>query len=144
MGYFEDNDIFDLIDEDTLIQLTDDDNVGLVDWEKVAQVRKASDALINGYCGKVYKVPFSPVPELAKDFSLIISIYKLYGRRQGAPEDIKTRFDDTVDYLKGVAKGENSMGIQPDPDPPDDGDYSGSIRVDTGDKMFGSDTMSKF
>jgi len=144
MGYFDDNDILDHIDEDMLIQLTDDDDVGVVDWEKVAKAREAADALIDGYCGKHYSIPFSPTPPIIRDFSIIISIYNLFARRQVAPEERRTRYKDAVDFLKGVAKGENTLGVQPVPDPPGENGYTGASQVSARDKVFDADTLSKY
>ena len=144
MAYCTLDDLKDQISEDELIQLTDDEGAGSVDMEKIDGAIASADALIDGYCGKHFSVPFSPTPAIIRDFSVIISIYKLFARRQGAPEDRRTRYKDTVDFLKGVAKGENTLGVQPVPDPPGEDDYTGAGQFDTRDKMFDADTMSKY
>jgi phage gp36-like protein len=144
MAYCTLDDLKDQISEDELIQLTDDSGSGSVDMEKIHGAIASADALIDGYCGKHYKVPFSPAPPIIRDFSVIIAIYKLFARRQGAPEDRRTRYKDAVDFLKGVAKGENTLGVQPVPDPPGEDGYTGAIQVSARDKMFDADILSKF
>jgi phage gp36-like protein len=140
MAYCTQDDILEQIDEDVLIQLTDDDNVGDVDATKVTAAVAGADALIDGYCGKRYTVPFSTVPSLVEKFSVDIAIYNLYGRRKGAPDDIRTRYKDAVDFLKGVASGSNSLG-ENDPDGTSSNapemSTSNPTRIFTRDKMKG-------
>jgi len=144
MAYCTFDDLKDQISEDELIQLTDDNGSGSVDMDKIDAAIAGADALIDGYCGKHYSVPFSPTPPIIHDFSVIIAVYRLFARRQGAPEDRRTRYKDAVDFLKGVAKGENTLGVQPVPDPPGEDDYTGASQFSTKDKMFDADTMSKY
>ena len=114
MAYCTQSEILEQMDEDVLIQLTDDDDAGVVDTGVVAQKIADADALIDGYCGAKYTVPFDPVPALVLSFSVTIAIYKLYGRRKGAPKDIRTRYEDVIEFLKGVAKGENIISTVED------------------------------
>jgi phage gp36-like protein len=144
MAYCTLDDLKDQISEDELIQLTDDDSTGSVDMDKINGAIASADALIDGYCGKHFSVPFSPTPPIIRDLSVIIAIYKLFARRQGAPDDRRTRYKDAVDFLKGAAKGENTPGIQPVPDPPGEDGYTGASQVSTRDKVFDADTLSKY
>jgi len=141
MAYSAQTDILEQIDEDVLIQLTDDDDTGVVDADVVTKKIADADALIDGYCGKRYTVPFFPVPPLLNKFSVDIAIYNLYGRRKGAPEDIRNRFKEAVDFLKGVAKGDNALG-EDDPEGTGTGDApemstSNPVRIFTRGKMSG-------
>ena len=115
MAYCTIDDLEDQISEDELIMLTDDAAAGVVDTDIAAAAIAKSDALIDGYCGKRYGVPFTTVPDVIKQFSADIAIYNLFGRREGAPEDRRTRYKDAIDFLKGVARGDNSLG-ENDPD----------------------------
>lgn len=110
MAYHTKADILKQIDEDVLIQLTDDDDAGVVDDDIITAQIARTDALINGYCGKRYAVPFTTVPEVVNGFAVDISIYGFYGRRKGAPEDVRNRYKDAIDFFKGVASGKNSLG----------------------------------
>jgi phage gp36-like protein len=141
MAYSTQNDMLEQVDEDVLIQLTDDDDAGTVDANKVTAAIAGADALIDGYCGKKYSVPFSTVPALVARFSVDIAVYNLYGRRKGAPEDIRTRFKDAVDFLKGVASGSNSLGE----DDPEGVDSSAPQMATTNPaRIFDRDKMSGF
>jgi phage gp36-like protein len=140
MAYSTQSDILEQIDEDVLIQLTDDDDAGAVDADMVTRAIADADALIDGYCGKKYTVPFSTVPSLVRKFSVDIAIYNLYGRRKGAPEDRRNRYKEAVEFLKGVAAGNNSLG-EDDPEGPDadapEMSTSNPERIFTRDKMSG-------
>lgn len=142
MAYCTQNDILDQMDEDVLIQLTDDDDAGVVDADVVTQKIADADALIDGYCGTKYKdsVPFDPVPALVLKFSVDIAIYNLYGRRKGAPEDRRTRYKDAVEFLKGVAKGENSLGEND----PAAGETSFELSTNNPDRIFTRSKMSGY
>jgi phage gp36-like protein len=110
MAYSDQDDILEQLDEDILVQLTDDADAGAVDTDKVTRAIADADALIDGYCGRRYTVPFTTVPALILKFSVDIAIYNLYGRRKGAPDDRRTRYNDAVSFLKAVAKNEAALG----------------------------------
>jgi len=140
MAYSTQSDILDQMDEDVLIQLTDDDDAGVVDADVVTQKIADADALIDGYCGARYSVPFTTVPALVLKFSVDIAIYNLYGRRKGAPEDRRNRFKEAVDFLKGVAAGNNSLGEND----PAAGETSFELSTNNPDRIFTRDKMQGF
>lgn len=143
MPYCTQDDILEQLDEDTLLQLTDDYDAGAIDSDVVDRAIADADSLINGYCGKRHTVPFTTVPALARKFSVDIAIYNLYGRRIGAPEDRKDRYKEAIDYLKGVARGENSMGEDdPEGTPPDSN--APQMSSDSPERIFTRDKMSGF
>jgi len=110
MAYCIKTDILEQIEEDVLIQLTDDDDAGVVDEDKVTRAIADADAEIDSYCGTKYDVPFLTVPVMIRKMSVDIAIYNLYARRRGAPEDRKERYDDAISFLKDVSKGIASLG----------------------------------
>ena len=110
MAYCTKADILEQLEEDILIQLTDDDDAGDVDDDKVTRAIADADAEIDSYCGTKYEVPFSPVPVMVRKYSVDIAIYNLYARRRGAPEDRKERYDDAISFLKDVSKGIATLG----------------------------------
>ena len=110
MAYCTQSDLLEQISEDDMIQLTDDADAGNVDDDVVTRAIADADAEIDSYCGTKYDVPFSTVPVMVRKLSVDMSIYNLYARRQGAPEDRKGRYDAAIRYLKDVAKGIVSLG----------------------------------
>ena len=115
MPYCTKADILEQMENDVLIQLTDDEDAGVVDDDKVTRAIANADAEIDSYCGTKYTVPFTTVPPIILMVSVDIAIYNLYSRRRGAPESIKERYDDRIAFLKSVSKGEATLG-EDDPD----------------------------
>lgn len=144
MAYCTLNDLKEKISEEELIQLTDDEQTGLIVTSRTDRAIADADAEIDGYCAGRFSVPFDPVPPLMRKFSVDIAIYNLMQRREGADEEREKDYKNAIRYLQDVAKGNASPGVQPPPDPPDDEDVTGGTQVSTRDKMFGPDTMEKY
>lgn len=140
MAYCTQSDIVEQLDEDILIQLTDDADAGTVDADTVTRAIADADAEIDSYCGVRHSVPFATVPDIILKYSVDIAIYNLYARRKGAPDYRKERYDNAIRFLKDVAAGRASLG-EDDPDaPPMDThtpDISSNTRIFTRDKMSG-------
>ena len=133
-------DILEQLDEDILIQLTDDADKGTVDADMVTRAIADADAEIDGYCGKRYSVPFSTVPAIVRKFSVDIAIYNLYARRKGAPDDRKDRYAAAVKFLLNVSKGLISLGEND----PDSTPASNAPEIDNVDRIFTRTTMEDF
>lgn len=143
MAYADLDDLKEQISEAKLIQLTDDDDAGVVDTGATTRAVADADALIDGYCGARHSVPFSTVPDIVRKFSVDIAIYYLYGRRSGAPEDVRQRFDDAVAFLKGVARGQYSLGTDdPEGSPPDS--TAPEMSDDNPDRIFSRSNLEGF
>lgn len=120
MAYCAQSDILEQIDEDVLIGLTDDDDDGDVDDDKVTRAIADADAEIDSYCGARYTVPFTTVPAIIRKMSVEIAIYNLYARRKGASESREKRYNNAIRLLRDVSKGVVSLGADdPDGSPPD-------------------------
>lgn len=140
MAYCIQSDLEEQISEADLIQLTDDDNAGVVDAGVVTRAIDDADAEINGHCGKQYSVPFSTVPPIIRKLSVDIAIYNLCARRGGAPEDRKERYDNAIKFLTGVATGKNALGE----DDPDESSSSHKPEISSNDRIFSRDKMEGF
>ena len=79
MAYCVQSDLTEAIHEDVLVDLTDDDNLGVVDASRVERAIADADAEINAYCGVRYSVPFDTTPALIRKLSVDIALY---------PEDV--------------------------------------------------------
>lgn len=131
-------DILERIPEEALIQLTDDDNSGIVDADNVAAAIERADQEIDAYCGSRYSVPFATTPAVIKGLSIDLAIYFLYGRTQEEiPETRKDAQKNAVRLLEKINKGDISLGVDPAPAAP-----SGSgASFSTGDRRFTRDTL---
>lgn len=138
MAYCTKADIIDLLTEETLIGLTDDHGVGRVDDARVAKAIADADAEIDGYAGERYSLPFSPAPLIVRKLSVDISIYNLYARRQGAPDERRQRYDNSVKLLKEIAAGRVTLGATPPAEANSDApDITSQTRVFSRDKLTG-------
>ncbi len=120
MAYSAKADILEQLDEDVLVQLTDDADAGVVDDDVVTRAIADADSEIDSYCAAHYEVPFSTVPAMVRKLSVDIAIYNLYARRKGAPEDRKARYDSAIRFLRDVSTGKASLGST-EPDESDGG-----------------------
>ncbi len=99
------DDLVKLLPEDILVQLTDDDGLGVVDQVRVSESIETAGAEIDGWCkAGGYVVPFDPVPAQIKKCAIDIAIYNLYSRRvETFPETREKRYKMAVDLLKAIA-----------------------------------------
>lgn len=111
MAYCTQSDILERLPEETLIQLTDDAEVGQVEASVVARAIADADAEIDGYLGARHAVPLSPAPPLVAKIAVELAIYHLFSRRGGAPEEWRQRYEDNRRLLESVAKGLVSLGV---------------------------------
>ena len=116
MAYCALADLYDQIDERELIQLTDDENLGIVDQGAVDKAITDADGEIDGYLGSRHSVPLSPIPSIINKISVDIAIFNLYSRRLGPPEHREARYKNGIRFLEQVAAGKISLGAN-DPDP---------------------------
>lgn len=110
MSYCTQSDLLEQISESKLIQLTDDADIGSIDADVITRAIADADAEIDGYAAVRYDVPFSPVPVSIRKRSVDITIYNLYARRSGAPEDRRIRYNDAIRFLKDLSKGIVAIG----------------------------------
>ena len=88
MAYSALSDLQKKIPAGEIIELTDDDNTGLVDQVKVDAAIEEADEQIDSYVGKVKTVPLSPVPGLIKNISVTLAVWYLHVRR-GISNDVR-------------------------------------------------------
>lgn len=137
------DDIKKLLPEETIIQLTDDGNLGEVYQGHVDEAIAQADAEINSYCGTKYSVPFATVPDIVKKISVDIAIYNLYSRRvEEIPETRADRYKNAIKQLEGIAKGLISIGEDPAPAASTQG--SPEVNKTENDRIFTRDKMGGF
>ncbi len=138
--YCSQDDLLERISEQELVNLTDDDDAGVVDESKLTRAIADADAEIDGYVGKRHPVPLSPVPTLIRKVSVETTIYHLYSIRMGAPPDWKERYDNNVRILKAISSGAISLGA----DDPDGAPANEPPEVEANDRVFSRDTLKDF
>jgi phage gp36-like protein len=145
-------DIKKLLPEETIIQLTDDENLKPVSINpdntahaaimgRIDEAIETADSEIDGYCGAKYTVPFADVPRVITGLSVEIAIYYLYARRT-VPERIEKRYDKAVARLKDISRGTLTLGSDPPPAPTSAGGAESNTPVP--DRIFTRDKMQGF
>jgi phage gp36-like protein len=140
MAYIIIDDIYGVISEETLIQLTDDSNLGVPDTGKISEAIDSADSLVDGYAATRYTVPFSPVPRLIKALALDIAVYNLFSRRENVPENRKERHANAVKTCEMLAAGKITIGMDETPAAEGPGMY----KARPGSKIFDTETMDKY
>jgi len=111
MAYSTKIDIFNQVESEVLIQLTDDENTGLVGEAVVTRAIADADATIDAYCQGRYNVPLSPVPEKIRQVSVDIAIYNLYSRRMDTMPEVRSeRHKEAIRFLEKVSDGKIFIG----------------------------------
>jgi phage gp36-like protein len=154
MPYSTLDDIKKLLPEETIIQLTDDENLKplSIDPEnaehaaiigRIDEAIETADSEIDGYCAKKYKyaVPFTAVPRLITGLSVEIAIYYLYARRT-VPERIEKRYEKAVARLKDISRGLLTLTLDPPPAPSSAGGAESNKPVN--DRIFTRETLRGF
>lgn len=142
MPYCTESDILEQVSEDTLIQLTDDLDNGVVDSSVVDRAIADADSAIDTYCQRRYTVPLSPVPTMVRKVAVDLAIYNLYSRRDefGMPETREKRNQAGMSFLKDVTAGKIELGAAT-PSPTNTGS---SVEVSSSTRVFSRDKMSGF
>lgn len=102
-------DLIDRFNEAELINLTDRNDMSVIDEVIVGQAIADACAEMNGYIGSRYALPLVTIPETLKPLACDIARYKLYDEQ--ATEQITKRYDNAIKFLLSVSKGQISLGV---------------------------------
>lgn len=140
MSYAALSDVQKLVDDDVLVQLTDDAGAGTVDAALVAEHLDLASVEIDGYLGSRYSLPLSSAPAILTNFCVDIAVFNMYSRRQGPPEYWQKRYDNAVAFLKMVAAGKITLGAGD----PDGNAEKNTPQMSGPDRIFTRDGMKGF
>lgn len=107
MAYATVDDLIAAIGPDTYSQLTEPSY-----WDNA---NRGADALerasleIDSYLCRQYTLPLATVPPVLKVICCDIAFYRLW-RPEGVPDDLVTRYDKTVRWLRDLAEGKVGLG----------------------------------
>lgn len=129
--YCQIEDIQKQVSKDTLIQLTDDNQVSEIDAVIVDEAILYSETLINGYLRGRYSIPIINIgldtepPDILKILAIDLSIYRLYSRRfqTDTPDSISEKYKNSIKILEQIQKGIISLGIETAGTAPELGEY---------------------
>lgn len=146
MAYCTLDDLKKIIPRDVLMRLTDDEDTGAVNEERVTEAVDAAAQEMDGYLGGRVALPITDtVPPVLRKLNADIAIYNLYSRvKETIPEMRNERYRNAIRFLEQMAAGKITLGLQPPPAAPGEGKYQGGGRVSSRDKIFDEDTMDKY
>jgi len=108
-------DIKQQIPEAVLVRLTDDEDLGQVDLNRVDGAIKSASDEIDAYARVRYSVPFNPVPGAIKKICVDIAVYNLFSRRgydeDSADKSVVDRHKAAVKFLENLARGLVTIGV---------------------------------
>ena len=110
MAYCTREDLINTLPESQLIELTDDNDTGGVDTEKLNEAIRKSDDFIDGHIRGRYDLPLVTVPALIRDISIKMAVYFLFRRSLllTLPESIKEDYKYCLDTLLKIQSGKVS------------------------------------
>lgn len=139
MPYCTVEDLISLVDEETVKQLTDDEDVGVINQSRVDKAIADAGAEIDAWLATRYTVPLASTPAVINKCAVDIAIYNLYSRRvEKMPEVRSDRHKNAVKVLENVSKGVIALGVTPAPQQSPDSSgaaYSGGDRRFTREKL---------
>jgi phage gp36-like protein len=141
MPYSTDAELYDRIDQETVIQLTDDDNSGAPAQSVLDNKRADASELIDTHLRGRYTVPVDPAPKILANIEADLLVHGLYTRRPNyeIPESVTQSKKDALRLLMDINTGKLLLEDQPD--------IAESALVTNKkptDRLFGDDTLSRF
>ena len=141
MSYATVADIKKWLDDDELIQLTDDGDLGVIDYAVIETAISYADTVIDGYVGTRYSLPLTPSPAILASFGADIAICALYDRRPtGRPEQWQERCKNADKFLNMIATGKISLGAGD----PDGTGAKDQVGVSGPDQLFPHSELDKY
>ncbi|MBM9605966.1 gp436 family protein [Desulfopila inferna] len=110
MSYATLADLKNKLDEETLIQLSDDADTGSVVNSVIDAALEAADVEIDSYLAAKYSLPLVEGVQILTHVAADIAIVNLYSRRNGPPEHWQKKYDNHISFLEKVVAGEISLG----------------------------------
>lgn len=131
------------IPEEVLIQLTDDQNLGVIDESVVLEIGADVDELIDGKLRGVCELPLAVIPGIIKAIAGDLMIYELHSRRLGIPESIEKKYTNQMKVLDQIHNGAIRLGIGAVVTPQSETPAEGML-VSAGDKIFSPGNLDRY
>lgn len=140
MAYATLQDMIDRFGETELAQLSDRSGSAVAVDQLVIDAKLAdADAEIDGYLGQRYTLPLATVPQVLKRIATDVARYHLYDDR--ATEQVTNRYKDAIAFLKDVARGLATIGVDQGGTTPTE---SAAPDYTANDPVFNRDTLKDF
>jgi phage gp36-like protein len=139
MSYSTQQDLIDRFGQEELVELSDRSRSGAIDAVVVTRAIDDAAAEIDGYLSAKFALPLDPVPQTLKRIACDIARHHLYDDR--VTEQVRNRYNDAIKFLKGVASGEISIGVDASAEAPA---ATGGPQHEAEDRVYTRDSLSDF
>lgn len=112
---------------------------GATDAAKVTRAIADGDAIIDSYLAKSYTLPLPQIPTRLNECSAHLARYALYDHNP--PETITKRFEFEIAWLKSIARGDATLGIDEASEPPR---TDSGIKISAPPRVFSQDGLSDY
>ncbi len=140
MSYADSSDLLKLLPEETLIGLTDDEDLGTVNSGRVDAALETATVVIDGYLASRYNLPFSSTPPILKSICVDLAGHLLHIRRDLNSEMWEKRHENAIRFLEKIGEGKLSLGVA---EPSGSGDKE-SLAISGPAALFGEDELEKY
>lgn len=115
MPYIVQADLIEQLSVSKLIQLTDDEKLGVVNTDRVNRAIAKAQGVVDGYLQSRYTVPLAAPSELVKGWMIVLVKYELYQRRDQISESLEAAYKAAMGQLRDVQSGKLLLGVEPLP-----------------------------
>lgn len=116
----------------------DFDADGTADAAAVDRALEAASALVDTHLAVRWPTPLATVPDLVRDLTVDIAIYKLASPARGLSDETRTRYEDAMALLKRLADGKATLDL---PTPPAPSRSRPRLVVAGPDRLFSRDRL---
>lgn len=143
MTYATQQDLIDRFGNTELVQLTDKVNrpATTIDPTPVTRALTDAAALIDGYLGKLYRLPLSAVPPVLTKNACDIARYYLHGKAAEKDGAVAIAYGEATGWLKDVSKGLVTLDVE-GVAPAQSG--GGSVKASAPGRVFTRDSLRDF
>lgn len=138
MPYATQQDLVHRFGMDELVELTNRAGGGTLDEVVVDKALKDADDAMNAYLASRYALPLAVVPGILTRFACDIARHFLYEDKP--TEQVQRRYEDALAWLKDVASGKASIGVDAAGAAPAS---AGGAQADAGERVFTRGTAAQ-
>jgi len=133
--YASKEDMIQTYGESTLIELTDRNGDGVLDGGVLTRALMDAAALIDAFVSRRYDPVHAYGAPVLREHCAAIAYYKLH--RGHYPDPVRVAYQDGLDFLRGLARGEVNLDISGASAPSAPAD----ARVEAPERMFNRDSL---
>jgi phage gp36-like protein len=136
MTYCTTQDLTDRYSLAQLLVIADREGEGELDGDAVARAIADAAGEIDSYIGERYSLPLAVIPPGLTVAAASIAFYRLHPA--APPEDVRTRYEDALRWLKDIAAGKAGLDVGQGSPP------GGAAQIEAPPRVFSRQTLRDF